>query len=61
MVRNFIGDELSWDVNLILKERDIPTLKLGENGRLGWTTWLSGKSGDASDATFDPVLASVEA
>lgn len=61
LVRNFIGDELSWDVNLILNEREIPPLRLGETGRLGWTTWLSGKSGDASDAVFDPVLASGEA
>lgn len=61
LVRNFIGDELSWDVNLILNERDIPTLKLGETGRLGWTTWLSGKTGDASDAVFNPVLASAAA
>ena len=61
MIRNFIGDELSWDVNLILQEREIPTLKLGETGRLGWTTWLDGKTGNASDAVFDPVLASAEA
>lgn len=57
LVRNFVGDELSWDVNLILNESEIPALKLGETGRLGWTTWLSGASGDANDATFDPVQA----
>ena len=61
LVRNFVGDELSWDVNLVLNKREIPTLQLGETGRLGWTTWLSGTTGDAADAMFDPVLASAEA
>lgn len=55
LVRNFVGDELSWDINLILGKREIPPLKLGETGRLGWTAWLNGKSSDAHDALLTPL------
>ena len=41
IVRNFIGDELSWDINLILDKREIPELKLGMERQLGWTTKLA--------------------
>ena len=40
IVRNYVGDELEWDVNLVLKSREVPALKLGGAERLGWTTWL---------------------
>ena len=40
IVRNYAGDTLLWDVNLILKARKCRRLQLGRQGRLGWTTWL---------------------
>jgi type VI secretion system protein ImpH len=40
IVRNYIGDELQWDLNLVLKKAEVPPLQLGVQGRLGWTTWL---------------------
>ena len=40
-VRNYIGLHLKWDVQLVLKPRQVPTLLLGQAGRLGWTTWLT--------------------
>jgi type VI secretion system protein ImpH len=40
-VRNYVGIELSWDVRLILRHDEIPSLRLGAaTGMLGWTTWL---------------------
>jgi type VI secretion system protein ImpH len=39
-VRNYVGDELSWELQLILKAAEVPVVRLGESGRLGWTTWL---------------------
>jgi type VI secretion system protein ImpH len=40
IVRNYAGDVLAWDVNMILKEAEVPPTRLGQSGRLGWTTWL---------------------
>jgi len=39
-VRNYVGDELSWELQLILKAAEVPKIRLGESGRLGWTTWV---------------------
>ena len=56
-VRNYVGDELLWEVQLILKARQVPDTALGAQGRLGWTTWL--KTGpmarDADDLVLRPV------
>ncbi|HVY16868.1 MAG TPA: type VI secretion system baseplate subunit TssG [Rhodopila sp.] len=41
IVRNYTGDVMIWDMNLVLKYVEIPPTKLGENGQLGWTTWLN--------------------
>lgn len=44
LIRNYIGDELDWDLNLILKKDHVPGLQLdkknGFSAQLGWTTWL---------------------
>ena len=42
-VRNYVGDELAWDVKLILKA--VPETPLNGQFRLGWTTWLGVRSG----------------
>lgn len=48
-VRNYIGDELEWDVKLILRSEEVPSVNLGKAGWLGWTSWL-GKRGEREDA-----------
>ncbi len=40
IVRNWAGDTLAWDVNLVLRRAEVPATRLGQYGRLGWTTWL---------------------
>ena len=52
VVRNYAGDVLIWDVNLILKAEEVPPLRLGRQGRLGWTTWLVPRrsAADAADS-----------
>ena len=40
IVRNYVGDELSWDMKLILKRAEIPTFKLDGSKSLGWISWL---------------------
>jgi len=53
-VRNYIGFELGFDVQLILKESEVPKSSLGKGGKLGWTTWAAvGALGrDAADLTI---------
>ncbi|KRT56440.1 type VI secretion protein, VC_A0111 family [endosymbiont of Ridgeia piscesae] len=41
IVKNYVGDELHWDLNLILKKEQVPPIRLGREGQLGWTTCLS--------------------
>ncbi len=50
IVRNWAGDALAWDVNMVLRRDEVPAIRLGEQGRLGWTTWLMPRP-DPSDAT----------
>ncbi len=56
--QNYAGDELSWDMNLILKKEEVPPLRLGIQGQLGWTTWLNPSSPfeeDVRDLTLTPL------
>lgn len=39
-VRNYSGFELQWDVRLILRADQVPTVRLGDCARLGWTSWM---------------------
>jgi type VI secretion system protein ImpH len=56
ITRNYIGDELSWDVNLVLKKDQVPSAQLGEGTRLGWTSWMGERSSDkdADDLRLNP-------
>ena len=58
LVRNYIGDELNWDVMLILIRDEVPSIKLGEAGTLGWTSWLGTRreESDATDLVLEPYL-----
>jgi type VI secretion system protein ImpH len=40
-VRNYLADELIWDAVLVLRAEEVPRVRLGSYGRLGWTTWLA--------------------
>ncbi len=40
VIRNHMGDELEWDINLQLEAEQVPDLRLDGVGQLGWTTWL---------------------
>ncbi|MBW4091182.1 MAG: type VI secretion system baseplate subunit TssG [Proteobacteria bacterium] len=55
IVRNYAGDTLVWDVNLILKRDEVAPTRLGGFGRLGWTTWLMPRRAetDAADLFLD--------
>jgi type VI secretion system protein ImpH len=46
IVRNYAGDSLDWDVQLILRGEDVPRAKLGGDTRLGHTSWVILKNED---------------
>jgi type VI secretion system protein ImpH len=47
LVQNYVGEELDWDLRLILDERTDQPLRLG-GARLGWDSWL-GRCPDKRD------------
>jgi type VI secretion system protein ImpH len=54
LVRNYTGDELAWDLRLILDQRTENQLALGRS-RLGFSSWLSrGAGGWRQDLILDP-------
>lgn len=60
-VRSYVGLELAWDVNLVLRAGEVPQARLGTSGRLGWTTWLGRRdpATDAGDLLLDAEAAVV--
>jgi type VI secretion system protein ImpH len=57
-VRSLMGDELEWDVNLILHEAEVPPPVLGGGARLGLTTWIGNRrpGRDAADLFLEPQI-----
>jgi type VI secretion system protein ImpH len=55
-VRNYVGFEFDWDVQLVLARDEVPGIRLGREGQLGWTTWLGARRAatDADDLTLAP-------
>ncbi len=41
IVRNYVGDEFNWDIQLILEKAEVKPAVLGVFGQLGWTTWVT--------------------
>jgi type VI secretion system protein ImpH len=59
VVRSYLGPELDFDVQLVLRGDEIPVCQLGEEGgaaSLGWNTWLPAANASIArqDATFTP-------
>ena len=55
-VRGYVGYGIDWDLNLVLAGSDVPPLKLGESGALGWTSWLGERKteADANEVIIRP-------
>jgi type VI secretion system protein ImpH len=56
-VRNYVGLEYLWEVNLVLKKEEKPVTCLGKSGSLGWTSWLKT---DSQLEHVDDLLLQVE-
>ena len=39
-VLNYVGHELSCEMHLVLRKDEVPAVKLGAAGALGWSAWL---------------------
>ncbi|MGO7564625.1 type VI secretion system baseplate subunit TssG [Rhizobium johnstonii] len=57
IIRNYLSDELDWEVNVVLKQNEVPKILLGHSGRLGWTSWMGERATlrDAADLTVTPI------
>jgi type VI secretion system protein ImpH len=54
-VRNYVGIEYAWDLQLVLQQPEVPGVRLGGAAQLGRSSWmLAGPAAaDAIDFTFD--------
>ena len=50
LVRAYVGDELKWDLKLVLKPQQRRQLALGKTSRMGYDTWL-GRRNEAGVGT----------
>ena len=57
IVREYVGDTLDWDVNLVLRGDEVPAAILGSDVRLGQTSWIGEADGsqDADDLYLTPI------
>lgn len=55
-VRNYVGFEFDWELQLVLARDEVPGIRLGREGQLGWTAWLGARRAatDADDLTLAP-------
>ncbi|WP_424985100.1 type VI secretion system baseplate subunit TssG [Microbulbifer sp. S227A] len=67
IVRNYVGDSLDWDVNLVLAGDEVPRASLGGSTRLGHTSWVRTRPDrdetrpDAEDLFLYPDIATAQA
>ncbi len=56
-VKTYVGEEKAWDVQLVLKNADVPATRLGQSGRIGLTTWMGRlqHDTDADEVVLKPV------
>lgn len=52
IVRLFTNDEWGWQLRSTLASGEAPGVALGRTGRLGWTSWLGGRSRSEADVVI---------
>lgn len=55
-VEVYLGDELSWDLQLVVRKDEVPELRTGKALRLGWTSWLPCRSHPRERDADDLIL-----
>ena len=63
IIRNYTGDVIDWELNLILKAEDVPEAELGSETMLSKTSWSGPRddAGDADDFNITPASGGVQA
>ena len=61
IVRLYTNDEWSWQLRPTLSTGEAPGVRLGGEGRLGWTTWLGGRRLSEADVVIRGERAALEA
>ncbi|MEL6267454.1 MAG: type VI secretion system baseplate subunit TssG, partial [Pseudomonadota bacterium] len=57
IVRNYTGVLLDWELTLVLRAGEVPDTRLGQSGRLGYTTWIGAREPrDADNLNLRPPL-----
>ena len=56
VVRNYVGDALDYDVNVVLRGDQVPAAQLGADTRLGQTSWIGTRrtTADADELYLEP-------
>ena len=57
LVRLYTNDEWTWQLRLLLRDVEIPGVRLGGAGELGWTTWLGGRRATVDDVVIQEPTA----
>ncbi len=52
LVRFYTNDEWAWQLRLLLRDVEIPGVRLGATSQLGWTGWLGKGRAGASDVVI---------
>lgn len=64
LVRLYTNDEWEWQVRLLLRDVEIPGMRLGATdsgaSRLGWMSWLGEQRADAADVVIQERAGSAE-
>lgn len=57
LVRSYVGDELSWELQLMMDREATDTVRLGGRAQLGMNSWLLSKplSEDPADMVIEPA------
>jgi type VI secretion system protein ImpH len=57
LVRSYTNDEWTWQLRLLLRDVEIPGVRLSRAGELGWTTWLGKRKSTADDVVIQAEAA----
>lgn len=55
-VANYAGHEFHWRVQLVLRRDEVPSVRLGQQARLGLTSWLGNARNDADRGDLNLAL-----